>query len=249
MPPWLPSAGQLGVQQAFMYSVSPLAQLQVLPQPSDMPPRLPSAGQLGLQQPFVTCVLPVGQGHLLLQPSSMPAWLPSAGQLGVQTQVPCTHLPAVPQLALQVQVSRQVPLLQMLPAAHFTPAQRFSTHLPAAHTWLAAQATPAQGFGARQESVQAIPAPQSASHPLSATHLPLEGLQVCPLGQVTPLQGSEKQPATHAPSTQVSLCGQVTPAQRSVIATQLAWQLVPVAHPIAAAARHGSGWQLPPRQT
>ena len=101
--------------------------------------------------------------------------------------------------------------------------------------------TPAQGFGATQERLQAIPAPQAASQALSATHLPLPGLQYCPVGQVTPLQGSEKQPATQAPSTQVSPCAQVTPAQRSATATQLARQLVPEAQIIAEAARQGSG--------
>ena len=174
-----------------------------MPQPSDIPPRLPSAGQLGMQQPFVTCVLPVGHGHFPLQPSSSPARLPSAGQLGVQTHAPCTQRPAVPQLALQWQVSRQVPLLQMLPAAHVTPAHRFSTHLPPAQTWFAAQVTPAQGFGGTQERLQAMPGPQAASQASSATHLPFPGLQYCPAGHVTPLHGCAKHPATQLPSTQV----------------------------------------------
>jgi len=156
-----------------------------------------------MQQPFVTCVLPVGQEHLPLQPSSIPARLPSAGQVGVQTQVACTHFPAVPQLLLQVQVLMQVPLLQRLPVGQLTPAQRFSTHVPPAQTWLAAQVTPAQGLGATQERLQAIPAPQAASQALSVTHFPVPGLQYCPVGQVTPLHGSEKQPAMQDPSTQV----------------------------------------------
>ncbi len=113
---------------------SPLGQAQVLPHPSDMSPRLPSLGQFGMQQPFVTCVLPVGQGHLPVHPSSIPARLPSEGQVGVQTQLACTHLPAVPQLLLHLQVSRQVPLLQRLPVGQVTPAHRFSTHLPPAQT-------------------------------------------------------------------------------------------------------------------
>jgi hypothetical protein len=46
----LPSDGQLGVQQALWYTVSPDGQPHVLPQPSDMPPRLPSPGQFGVQQ-------------------------------------------------------------------------------------------------------------------------------------------------------------------------------------------------------
>jgi hypothetical protein len=187
-----------------------------------MLPRLPSAGQFGMQQPLVTWVLPVGHGHLPLQPSSIPARLPSAGQVGVQTQLPCTHLPAVPQLALQWQVSRQVPLLQMLPTAQVTPAHRFWTHFPAAQTWFAAQATPAQGFGATHERLQAMPGPQAASQALIATHLPLPWLQVCPDGHVTPLHGSAKQPAMHAPAMQVWPLGQVTPAQGSATATQLA---------------------------
>ena len=95
----------------------------------------------------------------------------------MHTQVPCTQLPSLPQLALQWHVSRQVPLLQMLPAAHFTPAQRFWTHLPPTQTWLAAQVTPAHGLGATQESAQAMPAPQSASHPFNGTHLPVPALQ------------------------------------------------------------------------
>jgi len=49
MPPRLPSDGQFGVQQALMYRLSPLGQLQVAPQPSAMPARLPSDGQSGLQ--------------------------------------------------------------------------------------------------------------------------------------------------------------------------------------------------------
>jgi hypothetical protein len=249
MPPRLPSLGQLALQQAPWYTTVPLGQAQVLPQPSDMLPRLPSAGQFGMQQPFVTCVLPEGQGHLPLQPSSMPARLPSLGQVGVQTQLPCTHLPALPQLVLQWQVSRQVPLLQRLPTGQVTPAHRFWTHWPPAQTWFAAQVTPAQGFGAAHDRLQAIPGPQAASHALSATHLPLPGLQVWPDGHVTPLQGSAKQPGVQLPATQVCPPGQVTPAQGSVIATQLAWQVVPVAQVIADAARQGSDWQLPPRQT
>jgi hypothetical protein len=134
---------------------------------------------------------------------SSPPRLPSAGQFGVQTHAPCTQRPAVPQLALQWQVSIQVPLLQMLPAAQVTPAHRFTTHLPAAQTWFAAQVTPAQGFGATQVRLQAIPGPQAASQALSATHFPVPALQYCPLGQVTPLQGSAKHPVTQAPSTQV----------------------------------------------
>jgi len=106
---------------------------------------------------------------------------------------------------------------------------------------LAAQVTPAQGFAATHERLQAIPTPQAASQALTGTHLPLPGLQYCSAGQTTPLHGSAKQPAMHEPSTQVSPWEQVTPAQRSTTATQPARQLVPVAQPIAEAARQGSG--------
>jgi hypothetical protein len=49
MPPLLPSAGQLGLQQLPPYSTDPLGQPHVLPQPSDIPARLPSFGQSGVQ--------------------------------------------------------------------------------------------------------------------------------------------------------------------------------------------------------
>jgi hypothetical protein len=48
--PQVPSLGHLGVQQLPPYSTEPLAQPQVLPQPSDIPARLPFAGQFGVQQ-------------------------------------------------------------------------------------------------------------------------------------------------------------------------------------------------------
>jgi hypothetical protein len=50
IPARLPFVGQLGVQQAPMYSAAPAGQAQVPPQPSDMPAALPSLGQLGVQQ-------------------------------------------------------------------------------------------------------------------------------------------------------------------------------------------------------
>jgi hypothetical protein len=50
IPARLPFAGQLGVQQAPMYTIAPAAQEQVPPQPSDLPPSLPSLGQVGVQQ-------------------------------------------------------------------------------------------------------------------------------------------------------------------------------------------------------
>jgi hypothetical protein len=135
----------------------------------------------------------------------------------------------------------QAPLLQMLPAWQVTPAHTFATHFPPAQIWLAAQWIPAHGFGCRQVMLQAIPAPQAASHALIATHLPFAGLQVCPAGQVTPLQGCAKQPATQAPSTQVCPWEQLTPAHWSTIGTQLARQVVPAAQVIAEPAMQGSG--------
>jgi hypothetical protein len=66
---------------------------------------------------------------------------------------------------------------------------------------------------------------------------------------VTPLHGWAKQPAVQEPSTQVCPSAQVTPAQRSTIGTQLARQVVPLAQVVAGAARQGSGWHCPARQT
>lgn len=114
-------------------------------------------------------------------------------------------------------------------------------HLPPAQIWSAAQLTPAHGLGAWQARLHAIPAPQAASHGVITTHLPLAGLQVWPAGHVTPLQGCAKQPAMQAPSTQVWSAAQLTPAHRSAIGTQLAWQVIPAAQVIAAPATHGSG--------
>ena len=156
-----------------------------------------------MQHPLVTCVLPVGQGQRPAHPSSSPARPPSLGQVGVQTQEPWMQRPAEPQLFPQLQVSMQVPLLQMLPAAHFTPAQRFATQVPPLQSWLAAQWTPAHGLGDAQPRLQALPGPQAASQPSIITQAPVPGLQYCPEGQVTPLHGSTKQPATQAPETQV----------------------------------------------
>jgi hypothetical protein len=113
---------------------------------------------------------------------------------------------------------------------------------------LVAQWTPAQGLGDAQVRLQAFPGPQAASQASSITQAPLPGLQYCPEGQVTPLHGSEKQPARQAPETQVWPSGQLLPAQGSVTVTQVARQVVPVAQ-LEAAARQGSVWQVPPRQT
>jgi hypothetical protein len=106
---------------------------------------------------------------------------------------------------------------------------------------LLAQLTPAQGFAAAQVRLQACPEPQEASHASSAVHLPVPGLQYCPDGQLTPLHGCAKQPATQAPPTQVCPLPQVFPAQGSLTATQAAWQVVPPPHLPAVALRQGSG--------
>lgn len=105
---------------------------------------------------------------------------------------------------------------------------------------MAAQWTPAQGLGAAQVRLQAWPAPHAASQASIITQAPVPGLQYCPEGQVTPLHGSRKQPATQAPETQVSPLEQLLPAQGSVTATQVAWQVVPAAQ-LEAADRQGSG--------
>ena len=97
--------------------------------------------------------------------------------------------------------------------------------------------------------LQALSAPQAALQAFSIVHLPVLGEQYCPLGQTTPAHVCVKQPATHWPSTQVWLVGQVLPAQGSVTSTQVALQAVPLAHIIAVAATHGSFWQVPFRQT
>lgn len=96
--------------------------------------------------------------------------------------------------------------------------------------------------------LQAFPTPHAASQASSITQAPVPGLQYCPEGQATPLHGSRKQPVTQAPETQVWPSEQLFPAQGSVTATQVARHVVPVAQ-LEAAARQGSGWQVPPRQT
>jgi hypothetical protein len=185
----------------------------------------------------------------LLQPSGRPPRLPSAGQLGVHTQLPPTQRPLLPHPAApQLQVSMQAPLLHTLPAAQCTPAQRFTTQLPPAQTWFAAQVTLAHGLGLAQLRLQALPGPHAASQALSATHLPVADEQYCPAGQLTPLQIWRKQPATHSPSTQVWPLPQVLLAHGSATWTQEARQVVPAAHAVGAA-RQGSAWQVPLRQT
>jgi hypothetical protein len=204
-----------------------------------MPARLPSLGQFGVQQPVIDIMLPIGHGQLPLQPSSIPARLPSAGQVGVQMQVPCAQRPLVPQpLPPQSQVSMQAPLLQTLPELQTTPAHRFLTQVPPLQTSPLAHCTPAQGFAAAQVRAHAWPAPQFALQALSIVHLPPS--QYCPEGQVTPLHASRKQPAMQAPFTHVSLLGHVTPAQGSLVGTQVALQLPPAPQPMTFAPAHGS---------
>jgi len=72
-----------------------------------------------------------------------------------------------------------------------------------------------------------------------ALHFPVPLSQVCPEGQVTPAHGCRKQPARHAPPTQVWLLLQTTPAHGSLVGTQVALQVAPPPQAILAVA-HGS---------
>ena len=177
-----------------------------------------------------------------LQPSSWPARLPSAGHVGVQTQVPSTQRPLGPHpLGPQSHVSTQLPLVHVLPGGHLTPAQRLVTQAPPAQTWPVGQETPAHGSAGTQASAQAWPAPQRAAQGTKAAHFPVWASHDCPVGQVTPLQGAEKQPATQAPAMHVSFAAQVTPWHGSATAMQAAVQVVPVAQVVPASAPQGSG--------
>jgi hypothetical protein len=142
-----------------------------------MPAIDPSAAHTGAQQAPMYSFFPDGQGQVLVQPSDMPARLPSAGQVGVQTQRPSTHLPLVPQLLPQLQVSMHLPALHTLPAAQVTPAHGSATHWPLTQVWPDGQVTPAHGLGVAHERLHAAPGPQSAAHGLSITHLPVPGSQ------------------------------------------------------------------------
>ncbi len=241
-PPRLPSDGQFGAQQPPLTAMVPLGHGQVPPHPSGLPFCEPSGGQTGVQQAPACSTWPLGQPQVALHPSSRPARLPSDGQFGVQTQVPCTQRPEVPQpLGPQSQVSAQTPLLQVLPGAHLTPAQLLATQRPPAQTCPAAHEMPAHGSGGTQVSAQALPAPQRASQAVNGAHAPVFGWQVCPAGQITPLHGVGKQPATQAPATQVSFLPHVMPAQGSWVGTQAAAQVVPAAQPAPASVAQGSG--------
>jgi len=77
----------------------------------------------------------------------------------------------------------------------------------------------AQASAVVQVVLQASPVGQLIVLQLvSLVHLP--PLQNCPDGQVTPLHGAGKHPATQLPSMQVSSLLQVLPAHRSVTGTQ-----------------------------
>jgi hypothetical protein len=75
---------------------------------------------------------------------------------------------------------------------------------------------------------------------LVATHFPVPLSQCWAALQVTPAQGIEKQPGTHAPSTQVSWLGHFTLAQRLTTATQAARQVLPAPQVAAPPLAHGS---------
>jgi hypothetical protein len=250
-PPRLPFAGQFGAQQLPFTAVVPLGQGQVPPHPSGLPLLDPSGGHSGVQQLPPCRTVPPGQPHVPLQPSSWPPRLPSLGQFGVQTQVPWTQRPLLPQpLGPQSHVSTHVPFVHVLPGAHVTPAQRLVTQLPPLQTCPFGHETAAQGSGGTQVNAQALPAPHLAAQAVNGAHLPVWASHDCPVGHVTPLQGTWKHPATQAPATQVWSFAHVTPAQGSAIGTQAAAQIAPFVQATPpSSVRHGSGWHAPARQT
>ena len=81
-------------------------------------------------------------------------------------------------------------------------AQTSATQLPLTQM-PPSQCTPAQGLGGVQLVAHTVPVGQSASQAVYGRHWPLSFSQVWPSGQVTPAQGTRKQPSTHVPSTQV----------------------------------------------
>lgn len=76
----------------------------------------------------------------------------------------------------------------------------------------------------------------------------LDGSQKLSCGQVTPRQGTSKQPGTQLPSMHVCPAGHATPAQGSVMRTQRAWQTEPAGH-IAVPSAQGLAAQWPPTQS
>ncbi|MFL5304823.1 MAG: hypothetical protein ACJ8F1_06395 [Polyangia bacterium] len=138
-------------------------------------------------------------------------------------------------------MSTQVPFVHALPGAHVTLAQRLVTHLPLLHTCPSGHDTVAHGSGGTQVRAQALPAPHVAAQAANGAHLPVWASHDWPVGHVTPVQGTWKQPATQLPSTQVWSCAHVTPAHGSAMATQVAAQVAPFVQVTPASVRHGSG--------
>jgi hypothetical protein len=87
-------------------------------------------------------------------------------------------------------VSTQVPFVHVLPAAHVTPAQRLTTHVPPLQTCPLGHATAAHGSGGTQVNAQALPAPHVAAQAMNGAHFPVWASHDCPVGHVTPLQGT-----------------------------------------------------------
>lgn len=129
---------------------------------------------------------------------------------------------------------------------HATPAQGLRSQRPSTQSSSSAQATPSHGPRATQRTWHAAPSPHAAAHGRSGAHRPAVGSQNWPAGHATPAHGTGRQPATHAPSTQVSPSRHVTPAQRSRSGTHCARH--ESAPQVLAGPRHGSSAQRPPRQ-
>ncbi|HVY40715.1 MAG TPA: hypothetical protein VHM31_22405 [Polyangia bacterium] len=131
--------------------------------------------------------------------------------------------------------------MQVLPGAHVTLAQRSVTHLPALHTCPVAHETAAHGSGGTHVSAQALPGPHAAAQAVNGAHFPVWASQLWPVGHVTPLHGTWKQPATQLPATQVWSRAHVTPAHESAIGTHVAAQVAPPVQLEPPSVRHGSG--------
>jgi hypothetical protein len=246
-PPHLPA--QLGVQHCPFMHVCPFGQLvQLPPQPSDWPQVFPA--QSGMQQWPAMQAPPFAHGplwHVPPQPSAAPQSLPV--QLDWQ-QLPERHGTPVGQEGLHTQVSMQVPLRQICPLLQTTPAHGFWMQVgwpfasrmqsePAGHIAVA------QGSGGWQVIVHAKPDGHVAEHGIRSRQVP--SWQYLPIGQVTPLQGTMKQPIRQWPLTHVCPVGQLMPAHRSPVGTQVAPHVSPVGQPANVA--HGSGLHVPPRHT
>lgn len=147
----------------------------------------------------------------------------------------------------QPQLSMQRPPSQSWPAAQVTPAQGLATQRPLRHDCPSGQRTPAQRSGGSHATWGAKPGGHIASQGRRGTQPLVVGSQKLFCGHTTPRHGTSKQPGTHAPSMQVCPVGQATPAQGSVMRTQRARQTVLGGHTVAPAAQ-GFAAQWPPTQ-